>query len=138
MAVATRFWRAILPALLLACMLTGCATTDTVKQARGEGTKRLFPQEQMVVHAAVAAAAKARNLDIVESGPEGLLLSYGVSWRSFGERVAVFLRIVSPRLTEVEVVSRPVMGPLNFPRDWEIAMLDEIDRNLRGAGGRSP
>lgn len=131
MAVAIRAWLAILPVLLFAGMIAGCATTDTVKQARGEGTKRLFPYEQKVVHAAVVAAAKARKFEIVDNGPEGLLLSQGVSWRSFGERVAVFLRIVSPRLTEVEVVSKPVLVPMNFPRDWEMSVLNEIDRSLQ-------
>ena len=110
----------------------GCATTETVKQARGEGSKRLFPQDLKTVRAAVAASAKSRGLDILENNDDGFVLSAGLSWRSFGERVAVFVRAVSPRLTEVEVVSRPLLGPMNFPRDWEHAMLDAVDRSLRG------
>ena len=114
-------------------VLTGaCATTNTVKQARGEGSKRLFSQDLKSVRAAVAGAAKSRGLDVVENNDDGFVLSAGLSWRSFGERVAVFVRAISPRLTEVEVVSRPLLGPMNFPRDWEHAMLDSVDRSLRG------
>lgn len=122
-----------LPLLAIASALTGaCATADTVKQARGDGSKRLFPQDLKAVRAAVAVAAKARGLDIVENNDDGFVLSAGMNWRSFGERVAVFVRAVSPRLTEVEVVSRPLLVSMNFPRDWEHAMLDAVDRSLRG------
>lgn len=110
----------------------GCATTETVKQARGEGSKRLFPQDLKGVRAAVVAAAKSRGLDVLETNDDGFVLSAGVNWRSFGERVAVFVRAVSPRLTEVEVVSRPLLVSMNFPRDWEHSMLDAVDRSLRG------
>lgn len=127
----------VLAGLLAATLLAGCASTDSVKQARGEGSKRLFPHDLKAVRAAAVGAAKAKKLEIVENSAEGMVLASGLDWRSFGERIAVFIRVVSPRLTEVEVVSKPVLAPMNFPRDWELAVLDEIDRGLRGgAGGR--
>ena len=113
-------------------LTAACATTETVKQARGEGSKRLFLQDLKSVRVAVAAAAKSQGLDILENTDDGFVLSAGLSWRSFGERVAVFVRAVSPRLTEVEVISRPLLGPMNFPRDWEHTLLDAVDRSLRG------
>jgi hypothetical protein len=116
----------------LLAMVSGCASTDTVKQARGEGTKRLFPHDVRAVKAAAVAAVRARKFEIVEDNADSLVLAAGLDWRSFGERVAVFFQPVSPRLTEVEVVSRPVLGHMNFPRDWERVLLDELDRNLRG------
>lgn len=121
-----------LAALALMLALTGaCATTETIKQTRGDGSKRLYPHDAKAVHAAVLATAKAKDLQIVEGGTDSLVLSHGVSWRSFGERIAVFIRSISPRLTEVEVVSKPVFGTWNFPRDWEIAVLDGVGRSVR-------
>lgn len=118
-----------------AALVAGCATSDSVRNTRGEGIKRLFPYEVGVVHTAVLSAAKTRDLSVVESDAKSgrYVFSSGPSWRSFGERIAVFARSVSPRLTEVEVVSKPVLTPLNFPRDWELTLLDEIDTVLRGA-----
>ncbi len=125
-----RWFGVLAAALALSLLVAGCASTDTVKKARGEGAKRLYRDDQKVVHAAILAVAKNRNFDVVENSPNAVLLSTGLSWRSFGEHIAVFLRTVSPRLTEVEVVSKPVMGAWNFPRDWEIALLEEIGRSL--------
>ena len=116
-----------------ALLLAACASTDTVMKARGEGSKRLYREDQKVVHAAVLAVARARQFTVVENSPESLVFSTGLSWRSFGENIAVFLRTISPRLTEVEVISKPVMSAWNFPRDWEIALLEEIGRSLQAA-----
>lgn len=116
-----------------AMFLAGCASTDTVKKARGEGSKRLYREDQKVVHAAVLAVARERQFTVVENTPASLAFSTGLSWRSFGENIAVFLRTISPRLTEVEVISKPVVSAWNFPRDWEIALLEEIGRSLQAA-----
>ena len=117
----------------LMLLVAGCASTDTVMKARGEGSKRLYREDQKVVHAAVLAVARERQFTLVENSPGSLAFSTGLSWRSFGENIAVFLRTISPRLTEVEVISKPVMGAWNFPRDWEIALLEEIGRRLQVA-----
>jgi hypothetical protein len=124
--------RRLLVVLSVMFLAAGCATSDSVRSTRGEGIKRLFPYTMDVVHGAVLSAAKSRDLAVVESdGKTGqYVFSSGPSWRSFGERIAVFSRSLSPRLTEVEVVSKPVLSPLNFPRNWELALLDEIDASL--------
>jgi hypothetical protein len=58
-------------------------------------------------------------------------LSHGVTLWSWGERIAVFLKAATDKTTEVEIVSKPVLAPLNFPPDWQKILLDQIDVLLR-------
>jgi len=45
----------------------------------------------------------------------------------------VFLTSVSASETEVEIVSKPVLAPLNFPPDWESRLFRAIGRELKAA-----
>jgi len=72
-----------------AAIVSGCASTETVKEAKGQGL-----------------------------------------W-SWGERIAVFVTPKATNSTEVEVVSKAVLSPLNFPPDWQQILLDQIDVELR-------
>lgn len=120
----------------IAVSLGGCASTETVKQARGQGVSRTYRSGYDAVYQAALAAAKAKELEVIESDRASgrLLLSHGVTWLSWGERIAVFVKSVSPGATEVEIVSKPVMSPLNFPPDWDKILLDQIAVEL-GTGG---
>ena len=73
--------------------------------------------------------------EVVESDKSGgkLILSHGVTWLSWGERIAVFLTRAAANTTKVEIVSKPVLSPLNFPPDWQNILLDQIDVELRAA-----
>lgn len=111
----------------------GCASTDTVKEAAGQGVARSYQAAYDPVFDAALGAAKASNLEVVESDrPTGrLVLSHGVTLWSWGERIAVFVRRKDAARTEVEVVSKPVMSPLNFPPDWQRILLERIEVELR-------
>ena len=61
---------------------------------------------------------------------EDLAWSLDPLW-SWGERIAVFVKPLSNNETEVEVVSKPVLAPLNFPPDWQNILLDQIEAELR-------
>jgi hypothetical protein len=119
--------------LALAFLFGGCASTDTVKEARGQGDSRTYPYAYEQVFNATLAAAKTKGLDVVENDKTGgrLMLSHGVTWLSWGERIAVFFKAASPKSTEVEIVSKPVLSPLNFPPDWQQILLQQIDHELR-------
>jgi hypothetical protein len=39
--------------------------------------------------------------------------------------------IADRRSTEFEIVSKPVLSPLNFPPDWQKILLDQIDVELK-------
>lgn len=121
---------------LLACMATlmvGCASTETVKQAEGQGTRVIYPHAYEAVFNATLAAAKAKELEVLESDRQTgkLLLSHGVTWLSWGERIAVFIKQAGEGSTAVEIVSKPVMAPLNFPPEWDRILHDQIKLELK-------
>ncbi|MGH8747738.1 MAG: hypothetical protein ACREU5_01365 [Burkholderiales bacterium] len=43
----------------------------------------------------------------------------------------MFITPVTRTRTKVEVVNKPVPAPLNFQPDWQQALLDQIDVELR-------
>lgn len=118
----------------LAMLAGGCASTETVKEAKGQGVSRVYQHAYEPVFAATLAAAKSKELEVVESDKGGgrLILSHGITWWSWGERIAVFFKPAAANATEVEIVSKPVLSPLNFPPDWQRILLDQIDAELRG------
>jgi hypothetical protein len=115
------------------CLLTACASIETVKEARGEGSKKLYNYPFNKVHSATLSTARKQGLAILESNEsEGrVLLSHGVTLLSWGERIAVFLKRVSDGATEVEILSKPVMAPLNFPPNWVSLLFNGLDEELR-------
>jgi hypothetical protein len=123
--------------LFLVCLIAifagGCASTETVKEAKGQGVTRTYQYAYEPVFNAVIAAAKTKELEVVESdkGSGRLVLSHGVTLWSWGERIAVFVKALTTETTEVEIVSKPVLSPLNFPPDWQQILLEQIDVQLR-------
>ncbi len=119
--------------LIIALLVGGCASMQTVKEAKGQGVSRLYQYSYDDVFDATLAAAKSKQLEVVESDKPGgrLLLSHGITWWSWGERIAVFLKAMTPKTTEVEIVSKPILSPLNFPPDWQQILLEQIDVELR-------
>jgi hypothetical protein len=123
---------------VLSILAAGCASTDTVKEAQGQGVKRVYQGAYGPVFKAALAAAKAKQLEVVESDANTgrVVLSHGVTLWSWGERIAVFVKAASPQTTEVEIVSKPVVAPLNFPPDWEQILFEQIDLELRAGRSR--
>ena len=120
------------------CLLTACASIETVKEAKGEGSK-VYNYPLNKVHSATLSTARKQELEILEANEsEGrVLLSHGVTLLSWGERIAVFLKRVSNGATEVEIVSKPVMAPLNFPPDWVSLLFSGLDEELRPVKNRA-
>ena len=125
--------RSIPQICLFLAVLAGCASTETVKEARGQGVSRVYEAAYESVYNATLEAAKSKNLEVVESDKATgrLVLSHGVTLWSWGERIAVFIARKGSTGTEVEIVSKPVLSPLNFPPDWQKILLDQIDIELR-------
>lgn len=123
----------ILTMLFLILLVSGCASVETVKEAQGQGSSRVYQYAYDRVYNATLSAAKAKELEVLENDkPNGrLVLSHGVTLWSWGERIAVFFTATMPRSTKVEIVSKPVMSPLNFPPDWQQILLDQIDVELQ-------
>ena len=127
--------RTLLALMMSLILLGGCASTETVRESRGEGTTKLYSVNFENVYAAALRAAESEKLDIVATDENAgrIDLSHGVTWWSWGERISVFVTGVSAGETEVEIVSEPVMAPLNFPPDWEGRLFKAIDRELNVA-----
>lgn len=121
--------------LALGLLAGGCATADSLREARGQGVKRTFRRPYEPVFEAALAAAKGRGLELIEQDRVGgrLLLSHGVTWGSLGERIAVFVTRLGERATAVEVVSRPITGALALPPDWAVLLLGDIEAELAAA-----
>lgn len=119
----------------VAVIASGCASTETVKEAKGQGVSRTYAHAYEPVYNAALSAAKTKELEVVEAdkGNGRVILSHGVTLWSWGERIAVFIKSLAARSTEVEIVSKPVLAPLNFPPDWQKILLDQIDVELRAA-----
>jgi hypothetical protein len=118
---------------VLAILLTACASTETVKEAQGQGASRSYENAYESVFNAAIAAAKAKELEVVESDKNSgrLVFSKGVTLWSWGERIAVFIKPVNSKTTQVEVVSKAVVAPLNFPPDWQNILLEQIASELQ-------
>jgi len=118
---------------LLAILVGGCASTETVKEAEGEGSSRTYNYAYEPVYNATLVAAKVKELEVVESDKESgrVILSHGITLWSWGERIAVFIKRVGDDTTEVEIISKPVLAPLNFPPDWQQILLEQIAVELR-------
>lgn len=120
-------------AVVLAMVVVACASTDTVKESQGQGASRTYDSAYDSVFDAATAAAKAKELEVVESDKRSgrLVLSHGITALSWGEHIAVFVKAVTSGTTQVEVVSKPVLAPLNFPPDWQTILLDQIGTELK-------
>jgi hypothetical protein len=122
----------ILVITFFAVVAGGCASTETVKEAKGQGVSRTYPYAYESVYNATIAAARTKELEVVENDKANgrLIFSHGVTWLSWGEKIAVFVKALATTSTEVEIVSKPLMSPLNFPPDWQQILLDQIDVEL--------
>ncbi|WP_322024121.1 hypothetical protein [Burkholderia sp. BCC1977] len=120
-------------AIFVALIASGCASTESVKETKGEGVSRTYAYAYEPVYNSVLAAAKTKNLKVVENDKSNgrLILSHGVTLWSWGERIAIFVKPISSASTEVEIVSKPVLEPLNFPPDWQKILFEQVDVELR-------
>lgn len=123
----------VLVVAFVALLAGGCASTQTVKEAKGQGANRVYHHGYSAVYRATLSAAKAKELEVAEVDRKArrLLFTQGVTWKGLGEKIAVFITPVTRTRTKVEVVSKPVMAPLNFQPDWQQALLDQIGAELR-------
>ena len=120
----------------LAAAVTGCASTETVKSARGEGLKRTYRFGYDAVYDAALAAVRGRKLVVSGASRESgeILASSNASFGTLGEHVAVFVSRQGAQVTLVEVVSKPVMRG-TFPPDWQYLLQSDIEAAL---GPRPP
>lgn len=124
--------------LVLTAFLTACASIDSMKQARGQGAKRIYPYALDKVYEATLDGARRQHLDVVSSDKSKgmVILAYGVTWLAWGGRIAVFLDSATPDATEVEIINKPVLLRIAYSPDWNRTLLDEIEFNLSMSRGK--
>ena len=118
-------------------IVAACTSVETVRQTQGEGVKRTFRHSYAVVYQAALDSATRRKLEVVEQdrGSGRIVLTSGASWTSFGERIAIFVSRTTARLTTVEIVSKPIVPAVTFPRDWPPLLFGDIEQEVALARG---
>ena len=119
---------------LATALLAGCASQQSVVKLEGAGMKRTFPAPYPEVWKSAVNACRHGVLSIASQDSTNGIIHAETQTRldSWGEYVAVWVRRVDDKNTEVEVVSRRT-GPRDFfAYDWERPILNDIavDFNL--------
>jgi hypothetical protein len=116
----------------LAVVLGGCTTLADARQGRGTGEKRVYASSYDATWNAVLCSIKGTGLDIVgdNRSEEYILAQRGVTFFSYGENVAVFVRRIAADQTEVEVVSKRSLQTNILAPNWSGEVLNGVQRCL--------
>jgi hypothetical protein len=117
----------------LACFLaTGCSTPQSVAKLQGKGVTEVYNAGFDRIWSAAVASAQTGDMYILHADKARGFISAKRSLRpeTFGENVAIWVRAVSPKQTEVEVVSRQAGPPVLIMTNWEKRILAYIQANL--------
>lgn len=114
--------------IFLTLMTQGCSTLADARKAEGEGSKRVYQATfEQTWNAANTALIKLKLEIATENISQGHILAQrGMTFASYGENVAVFVRKQAPTQTSVEVVSKKSMATNIFAPDWTEDVLNEI------------
>jgi hypothetical protein len=116
-------------------LIQGCSTLADARKAEGEGAKRVYPASfEQTWNAANTALIKLKLEIATENISQGHILAQrGMSFASYGENVAVFVRKKTEKETQVEVVSKKSMATNIFAPDWTDDVLNEIGVALKNS-----
>ncbi len=117
---------------LLIFFIAGCTTLADARRAEGEGVKYVYKANFDTAWVAVSKSLEKYKLAVAtESKAEGYFLAQNsMSFLSYGENVAVFVKKKSEMLTEIEVVSKKVMTTNVFAADWSKTIHNELAMTL--------
>ena len=117
---------------IIALSLQACASHDAARGARGTGQKEIYAASYDRTWDASISAVETTGGKIVESNKEkgDILASYGVTAFSWGERVAVFLKSIGTKQTEVEVATKRAVATNITAKNWDAKLHGTIGKNL--------
>ncbi len=123
----------IISLLVVMLIVSACSTTQAVKQSRGKGLRKHYSQSYDEVYSATLETVYNQKLHVEEHDKETgfLYATHGVTLWSWGERIAIYVYKVDDGGTEVEIVSRKVLVPLNFAPDWAKYIFTGIEAELQ-------
>lgn len=121
--------------ILMAGILSGCATLSTVKDAKGQGHSRVYRASYDEVWSSLPLAMANLGLKVLTAEKDhGRILSETAVFRplvpSTGEVVAVFVDRIDDTSTKVEVVSRKRIATNILAFSYQDRILNELDRVL--------
>ncbi len=118
---------------LFCFFIQGCSTLADARKAEGEGIKRVFPASYEKTWNASNTALVKLKLEIAsENRDKGYILAQrGMTFFSYGENVAIFIKKQSDSQTSVEVVSKKSMATNIFAPDWTEDIFKEIGVALK-------
>ncbi len=113
--------------------LQGCSTLADARKAEGEGAKRVFPASfEKTWNASNTALIKLKLEIASENRDKGYILAQrGMTFFSYGENIAIFVKKQSDAQTSVEVVSKKSMATNIFAPDWTEDIFKEIGVALK-------
>jgi hypothetical protein len=119
--------------LTWAFFLQGCSTLADARKAEGEGIKRSFPASfEKTWNASNTALVKLKLEIASENRDKGYILAQrGMTFFSYGENVAIFVRKKNDAETNVEIVSKKSMATNIFAPDWTEDIFKEIGIALK-------
>ncbi|MDB6021127.1 MAG: hypothetical protein JWQ04_984 [Pedosphaera sp.] len=124
----------LIPAVRLVCLgaclllASGCSTTKSACDQGQAGTQHVFRSDYTTIWTAALSAAEMDDLCVVDSNKATghILAKRGIGMTTFGERVQICVRPLTPDGTSVQVVSRHLGPPvLSYP-NWEKPVLKNI------------
>ncbi len=113
--------------------LQGCSTLADARKAEGEGIKKVFPASfEKTWNASNTALVKLKLEIASENRDKGYILAQrGMTFFSYGENIAIFIKKQSDSQTTVEIVSKKSMATNIFAPDWTEDIFREIGVALR-------
>lgn len=117
-------------AVLMLVLVAGCASTDSLRSAQGSGEKKIYGVSyerawNLIPYSISETGGKVKERNF-EQGY--VFAESGITWTSFGERVALFCQRKGTSQVEIEVVSKSGVG---LSSDWTAKIFASLDRNLR-------
>lgn len=131
--------------ILVAMLFSGCATTQGLKTSRGDGESRVYETAYSTLWQACMWAVEANELELEEfREDEGYILAKkGMSFFSYGERVAVFIdrqdnreAVIdstgssTPTRFTVEIISKRKLATNLFAKDWTTSLFASLESRL--------
>ncbi|HPD82880.1 MAG: hypothetical protein R3D88_03220 [Alphaproteobacteria bacterium] len=118
--------------IFLTLNLQACASSNAAKTAQGSGLTKTYAASYDATWNASINAVNATYGEVVEENKEegNIVATYGVTPFSWGERVAVFLKSLGSKETEVEVVSKRAVSTNITAANWEPKIHDKISEEL--------
>jgi hypothetical protein len=101
--------------------------------AEGTGTKQTYDAPYDATWKAAICSLNAKGLSIASENKADntILAQRGITAFSYGENIAVFIRKISVKKTEVEVVSKKAMQTNVFAPNWSKGVLEGIQGCLK-------